>query len=85
MQEFLTKGLSRYIEEDQGMDFRHVLLCYSLMSACLAHKDMLKTERSEAEKRELCEELEATKRGGSGLYGEARCQSIAREGAGLEG
>ncbi|KAL5864573.1 hypothetical protein ACOSQ3_002087 [Xanthoceras sorbifolium] len=60
--DFLTRGLSHRIEEEQKEELRHILLRYTLMFACLTHKDLLEIERSEAEKRELREELEAARR-----------------------
>ncbi|KAL5773747.1 hypothetical protein ACOSP7_013390 [Xanthoceras sorbifolium] len=58
LQDYLTKSLSNPIEEDDRMRLHHALLCYGLVIVCLAHKDMLETERSETEKKRLCEELE---------------------------
>ncbi|KAL5776873.1 hypothetical protein ACOSP7_009799 [Xanthoceras sorbifolium] len=42
VEDFLTKGLSRHIEEDQGVVLLHFLLCYSLILH--AYKDELATK-----------------------------------------
>ncbi|KAL5840644.1 hypothetical protein ACOSQ4_013252 [Xanthoceras sorbifolium] len=62
LQDFLTKGLSRHIKQDYEVELHHFLFCYSLMSACLAHKDFLESKRSEAEKIRLREELETVRK-----------------------
>ncbi|KAL5747269.1 hypothetical protein ACOSP7_024266 [Xanthoceras sorbifolium] len=56
-EDFLTSALSQRIEEDTRMDRLHTLLRHTLMSASLAYKDMLETERNEAKRREMCDEL----------------------------
>ncbi|KAL5762635.1 hypothetical protein ACOSP7_018899 [Xanthoceras sorbifolium] len=58
---YLTKGLSNHIEEDDGMRLCHALFRYGLETTCLAYKDVLETERSETKKKRLCEELEKAK------------------------
>ncbi|KAL5775846.1 hypothetical protein ACOSP7_013403 [Xanthoceras sorbifolium] len=61
-EDFLTSGLSQRIEMDKRIDFRHTLLRHALTSASLAYKDVLETEKSEAERIELRDELKKARR-----------------------
>ncbi|KAL5775771.1 hypothetical protein ACOSP7_013328 [Xanthoceras sorbifolium] len=56
-EDFLTSGLRQHIEMGKGMDLYHTLLRHTLMSASLAYKDVFETEKNEAERRELRDEL----------------------------
>ncbi|KAL5752492.1 hypothetical protein ACOSP7_022686 [Xanthoceras sorbifolium] len=61
-EDFLSGGVSQCIEMDKGMDLRHTLLHHAFMSVSLAYKDVLETEKSEAKRRELRDELGKARR-----------------------
>ncbi|KAL5811939.1 hypothetical protein ACOSQ3_026889 [Xanthoceras sorbifolium] len=62
-EEFLTRGLSQCIEEDEGPVLRHTLVRHALLTTCLLYKNMLEFEDNDEERRVLRNELIKTKQG----------------------
>ncbi|KAL5776967.1 hypothetical protein ACOSP7_009893 [Xanthoceras sorbifolium] len=55
--EFLTRGLSQLIEEDEGPDLRHTLVRHALLTANLSYKIMLESDDNDAKRRVLRDEI----------------------------